>query len=112
MSASSILVISKNNYNDKEKAREIFMLNKKDLIAMIAEREGTTKKAAAGMLDAVTGAIKDVMKANKSVQIVGFGKFTSEYKEAQKRVFGVTGEIIEVPAHYAHKAKLSASIAD
>ena len=54
------------------------MLNKKDLINMIAEREGTTKKAAAGMLDAVTGAIKDVMKANKSVQIVGFGKFTSE----------------------------------
>ena len=88
------------------------MLNKKDLITMIAEREGTTKKVAAGMLDAVTGAIKDVMKANKSVQIVGFGKFTSEYKEAQKRVFGVIGEIIEVPAHYAHKAKLSASIAD
>ena len=54
------------------------MLNKKDLITMIAEREGTTKKAAAGMVDAVTGAIKDVMKANKSVQIVGFGKFTSE----------------------------------
>ena len=110
MSASSILVIPKNDYNDKEKV--IFMLNKKDLINMIAECEGTTKKAAAGMVDAVTGTIKEVMKANKSVQIVGFGKFTSEYKEAQKRVFGVTGEIIEVPANYAHKAKLSASIAD
>lgn len=88
------------------------MLNKKDLIDIIASQEGTSKKEAGHMIDAVTGAIKNVMKKNQSVKITGFGKFVSEFKEAHKRVFGVTGETIEVPEHYAHKAVLSKKIAD
>lgn len=88
------------------------MLNKQDFVAIIVEQQDTTKKEAAHIVDAFTKAVKTVMKDNKSVSLVGFGKFVSEYKEARTRVLGFSGETIEVPAHYAHKVKLSAKIAE
>lgn len=113
---SSILIIfaTENKGTDKckERKRENFMLNKQDLVTIIAEQEETTKKDAARIVDAFIKGVKTVMKNNESVSLVGFGKFVSEYKEARKRVLGFSGETIEVPAHYAHKAKLSAKIAE
>lgn len=88
------------------------MLNKKDLINIIANQQESSKKEAAHIIDAFTKGIKAVMKENKSVSLVGFGKFTSEFKETKQRVLGFSGETIEVPAHYAHKAKLSHKIAE
>lgn len=88
------------------------MLNKKNLVDIIAKQEGTSKKEAAHIIDAFTRGIKAVMKDNKSISLVGFGKFTSEFKEAKQRVLGFSGETVEVPAHYAHKAKLSKKIAE
>lgn len=51
------------------------------------------------------------MKDNQSVNLVGFGKFESVYKEERTQVLGFSGETVTVPAHYAHKAKLSTNIA-
>lgn len=115
---SSILIIfaTENKGTDKckerERKRENFMLNKQDLVTIIAEQQETTKKDAASIVDAFIKGVKTVMKNNESVSLVGFGKFVSEYKEARKRVLGFSGETIEVPAHYAHKVKLSAKIAE
>ena len=88
------------------------MLNKKDLIEIIAKQQETTKVEAKKIVDAFTDGIKSIMKDNKSVNITGFAKFESKYKEAYKRVFGVTSELIEVPAHHVHKATLSKKIAE
>ena len=87
------------------------MLNKKDLINIIADQQGVTKKEAGHIIDAFTSGVKKVMKDNQSVNLVGFGKFESVYKEERTQVLGFSGETVIVPAHYAHKAKLSTNIA-
>ena len=86
------------------------MLNKKDLINIIADQQGVTKKEAGHIIDAFTSGVKKVMKDNQSVNLVGFGKFESVYKEERTQVLGFSGETVTVPAHYAHKAKLSTNI--
>ena len=95
---------------DNERKREFIMLKKQDLIKIIAEQQGITKKEAKTVVDAFTSGVKSVLLNHESVRIPGFAKFTSEHKEARKQVFGVTGETIEVPAHYVYKAKMSSSI--
>ena len=94
---------------DNERKREFIMLKKQDLINIIAEQQGITKKEAK-TVDAFTSGVKSVLSNHESVRIPGFAKFTSEHKKARKQVFGVTGETIEVPAHYLYKAKMSSSI--
>lgn len=86
------------------------MLKKQDLITIIAEQQGITKKEAKSVVDAFTSGVKTILTKHESISLTGFGKFTTEYKKAHKQVFGITGETIEVPAHYVYKAKLSSSI--
>lgn len=95
---------------DNERKREFIMLKKQDLIKIIAEQQGITKKEAKTVVDAFTKGVKSVLENHESVNLVGFGKFTTEFKEAHKQVFGITGETIEVPAHYIYKAKMSSNI--
>lgn len=87
------------------------MLFKKDLVEIIADQNGLTKKDAGEAIDLVVNGIKSVLAQNESVTLSGFAKFSTEHKEAHKRVLGFTGEMIEVPAHYVHKAKLSPALA-
>lgn len=86
------------------------MLKKQDLVNIISDQQGTTKKEANHIIDAFTKGVKSVLENHESVNLVGFGKFTTEFKEAHKQVFGITGETIEVPAHYIYKAKMSSNI--
>ena len=88
------------------------MINKSGLVDIIAKQQGTTKKDAAKIISAFEAGVKGVLTKNEDLSIMGFIKFTSEFKEAKQRVLGFTGETIEVPAHYVHKAKLSPHFVD
>ncbi len=73
-------------------------MNKMELVAEVAKRAGLTKKQAAGAVDAVFGAIKDALKAGKSVRLIGFGTFTVRQRAARKGRNPRTRAVINIPA--------------
>lgn len=83
------------------------VINKANLVDVIAEQRGTTKKSAREMIDAVTGAIISALKNKKEVRLTGFGIFTPKFVPEHKQVLGFSGEEITVPEHYNYKVKLS-----
>ena len=96
-------------------------VNKKELVATIAEILGSTKKDANIALDGVVEAIKQELKAGKNVSIVGFAKLTSKLVPERTASVPVkteleTGEVkyvkqeTVVPEHVTYKAKISKSL--
>ena len=96
-------------------------VNKKELVATIAEILGSTKKDANIALDGVVEAVKQELKAGKNVSIVGFAKFTSKLVPERTASVPVkteleTGEVkyvkqeTVVPEHVTYKAKISKSL--
>ncbi len=59
-------------------------MNKKDLITVIAEETGITKKDVATVVDATFDKITAAMAAGDKVQLMGFGTF--ETRERKERV--------------------------
>lgn len=87
-------------------------MNKKMLIDKIAEKLGTTKKAAGEQLDAVLDVIKDSMIAGQDVKIVGFGTFSVKERAAREGRNPMTGETIQIAASKSPKFKASKALKD
>lgn len=87
-------------------------MNKKMLIDKIAEKTGTTKKAAGEQLDAVLDVIKDSMIAGQDVKIVGFGTFSVKERAAREGRNPMTGETIQIAASKSPKFKASKALKD
>ncbi|PWT37679.1 HU family DNA-binding protein [Limosilactobacillus reuteri] len=86
-------------------------LTKSDFVEVVAAQEGIeTKKAAKRAIEAFINGVKSVLGDNNDLVLSGFGKFTVEHKETEKRFFGITQDVIEVPAHNLYKAKLSKTL--
>ena len=61
-------------------------MNKTELVAVMAEQSGLTKKDAEAALNAFTNAVTEELKKGGKVQLVGFGNFeVSERKERTGR---------------------------
>ena len=73
-------------------------MNKSELIAAIAAKEGMEKKQAEKAVNAVTGAIGDALAKGDKVQLIGFGTFEVRARKAKKARNPQTGEVIKVPA--------------
>jgi len=73
-------------------------MNKTELIAVIAEKAGLTKKDAEKVLNTTFEAIADAMAQGDKVQIAGFGSFESKEREARTCRNPRTGETLEVAA--------------
>lgn len=86
------------------------VLNKKELVDVIAEQTGATKKASRENLDAVIHAISTSLKEGNDVQLTGFGKFTQRVVPEQERFIALVGETRVIPEHRVLKAKLSKTI--
>lgn len=88
-------------------------LNKKELVQKIAADNEITKVAAAEAVEMVTSAIAKTLAAGGSVKLAGFGQFTSKFVEAHERKNNLkAGEMVQVPAGYKFKAKISKTIAE
>jgi DNA-binding protein HU-beta len=77
-------------------------MNKGDLVNAVAEVV-STKKEAQEAVECVFNAIKDALKKNEAVQIVGFGSFKVNKREARKGRNPQTGKEIQIEARMVPK---------
>ena len=73
-------------------------MNKTELIAVISEKTGMTKKDAEKALLAVVDTITETVVKGDKVTLVGFGSFETKTREARMGRNPKTKEAIEIPA--------------
>lgn len=73
-------------------------MNKAELVEAIAAQTGSKKTAAAEQVDAMIGIISKTLAAGDSVQLVGFGTFSTGKRAARVGRNPSTGAEIQIPA--------------
>ena len=84
-------------------------MNKTELVALMAEEAGITKKDAEKALNAFIGGVQNAVKDGDMVSLIGFGTFEARERAAREGKNPQTGEKIKiaackVPAFKAGKA--------
>lgn len=74
------------------------MTGKTELVKIISEKNGTTKKQTAEFIDAFIDTIVEKLAAGGKVQLIGFGTFTTRKREARRGRKPGTRELIDIPA--------------
>ena len=87
-------------------------MNKIELIREISERTESTQKEVADIIDTFVDVVREELKKDGEVKLVGFGKFSvKERKERMARNIQ-TGEPIKVPARKVPNFKISKTFLD
>ena len=73
-------------------------MNKSELIAAIANKTGVTKKDTEEVLSAFVDVVKETLKAEDKVQMIGFGTFECKKRAARIARNPRNGAEIEIPA--------------
>lgn len=73
-------------------------MNKPELIAVVAEKAGLSKKDTAAVITATVAAISEALAKGESVQLVGFGTFEAKKRAARTGLNPATKEAIAIPA--------------
>ena len=73
-------------------------MNKTELIAVVANKAGLSRKDAEKALGAVVETITEAVVKGDKVQLVGFGSFETKQREARTGRNPKTKETIEIPA--------------
>jgi integration host factor subunit alpha len=71
-------------------------MTKTDLVELIYERIGTSKKDAGDAVEAVFGIIKESLRRGEKVKISGFGSFVVNHKRARRGRNPQTGVSITI----------------
>ena len=87
-------------------------MNKKELIAMMAEKAGMTQIEAGNALKAFTEVVVEALKKGEKVQLVGFGTFEVAEREARTGRNPRTNEEMEIPASRIPKFKAGKALKD
>ena len=87
-------------------------MNKTELIAVVAEKVGMTKKDAEKVINATVDAITAALKAGDKVQLVGFGAFEVKERAARTGKNPATGETIKIEASKAVVFKAGKALKD
>lgn len=88
------------------------MANKADLVAKVQEITGESKAATEKAVNAVLEAIKEGLKKDGSVQIIGFGSFEIKERKARTGVNPASGEKIKIAASKAIGFKAGKALKD
>ena len=80
-------------------------MNKTELIAVMAETSGLSKKDCDAALAAFITTVETALKSGEKVQLIGFGTFAVVAKEARTGINPRTKEKIEIPARKVVKFK-------
>ncbi|MFM0351141.1 HU family DNA-binding protein [Paraburkholderia sp. RL17-347-BIC-D] len=78
-------------------------MNKQELIDAVATTTGDSKAATGEAIDAVLGAIKGALTAGDTVQLVGFGSFSTGQRAARTGRNPSTGAEMQIAAARAVK---------
>ena len=81
-----------------------------ELANILAEKTGSTKKAAKEQIDTVVGLIAAALAAGDGVRLSGFGTFDVVDREARTGRNPQTGEAIEIAASKAVKFKAATAL--
>lgn len=73
-------------------------MNKKELVASVAEKAEISKKDAEAAVKAVTEAITEVLAEGDKVALIGFGTFSVKERAARTGINPRTKETVEIPA--------------
>lgn len=87
-------------------------MNKTELIAVVAQKAGLTKKDAERVVCATLDTITDCMIKGEKVQLSGFGIFEVKEREARVGRNPRTKESIEIPATKTPTFKASKALKD
>lgn len=85
-------------------------MNKKELIAAIAEKTGFTKKDTGVMVDAFVDSIVEALARREEVKLVGFGTFTTAERAPRECRNPQTGETFMSEAKVAPKLKFGKAV--
>ena len=81
------------------------MINKKELIDLVSEKTGATKKATMETIDVFVETLIEAVGNGEDVNISGFGKFTVSERAARTGRNPQTGELIDIDATKTPKFK-------
>lgn len=87
-------------------------MTKKDFVAAVAERTGTSKKITETVIDAVFSEIKDNLIAGEKVAINGFGSFEVRNRGERMGTNPSTKEKVKIPACKAPAFKAAKALKD
>ena len=87
-------------------------MNKTELVAVVAEKSGITKKDAERVVSATFETITAQLMKGEKVQISGFGIFEVKEREARVGRNPRTKEAIEIPASKAPAFKATKALKD
>ena len=87
-------------------------MNKTELVAVVAEKSGITKKDAERVVSATFETITAQLMKGEKVQISGFGIFEVKEREARVGRNPRTKEAVEIPASKAPAFKASKALKD
>ena len=85
-------------------------MNKKELVASVADKAGVDNKAAEAALDAVFDAISGALVAGDKVAVPGFGTFEVRERSARTGRNPQTGETIDIAASKAPAFKPASAL--
>ena len=80
-------------------------MNKNELVASMAEKTGLKKTEVEKVLKAFIDTVKDELKKDEKIQLVGFGTFEVSKREAREGRNPRTGETMKIAATKAPKFK-------
>jgi len=73
-------------------------LNKRELVAHVADQAQITKKQAAQAVEAILAGIHKTIWTGDKVSLVGFGTFSVKERAARKGIVPGTGKRVDFPA--------------
>jgi DNA-binding protein HU-beta len=73
-------------------------VNKSELISVVAEKTGLTKKDTEKVVNAVFDGIGEALAKGEKVQVIGFGTFDVRSRKAREGRNPATGATIQIPA--------------
>ena len=77
-------------------AKEV--ISKTILVDKVAEAAGVSKKDTKAVIDALLETVKDSVKADAEIRLIGFGTFKKAHRNARSGRNPQTGETIEIAA--------------
>lgn len=92
--------------------KERQIVNKMELVAAVAASTGLSKGQAEEAVSATLGSVTDALKKGDDVNLVGFGRFYVQARDAQEGRNPQTGAKIQIPASKLPKFKAGKGLKD
>lgn len=87
-------------------------MNKKDLVAVVSEAAGVSKKDTEAVVKATFEAIEAALVKGDKVQLIGFGTFEVRKRDARTGINPQTKQTVKIPASKAPAFKAGRALKD